>query len=90
MMRGVSRLHYKLVGWSFLTFDWVWFHERTGPRVANQVLTHAAPGKIVVIHDGHHRNPRAGRRYALDATALIIDGLRAEGYEFGSFCQGGL
>jgi peptidoglycan/xylan/chitin deacetylase (PgdA/CDA1 family) len=56
--------------------------------VANQVLAHAAPGKIIVIHDGHHRNPRADRRYALQATRQIVDGLRAQGYQFGTFCEG--
>jgi len=38
-------------------------------------------GKIVVIHDGHHRNPAAHRHYAAPAVGLIVDGLRARGYE---------
>jgi hypothetical protein len=45
--------------------------------VAYQVLAHAAPGKIIVIHDGDHRNPRAERRHALmQAKRQIVDGLR--------------
>jgi peptidoglycan/xylan/chitin deacetylase (PgdA/CDA1 family) len=86
MLRGVSRLNYRLVGWSWFTWDWYWFRRRTGDRVAHQVLTNAGPGKIIVIHDGHHRNPQADRRYALEATRQIIDALRAEGYEFATFC----
>jgi peptidoglycan-N-acetylglucosamine deacetylase len=88
MFRGVSRLRFQVVGWSWLTWDWCWFRRRTGDRVANQVLAHAAPGKIIVIHDGHHRNPRADRRYALQATRQIVDGLRAQGYQFGTLCEG--
>jgi peptidoglycan/xylan/chitin deacetylase (PgdA/CDA1 family) len=89
MFRGMSRLHYRLVGWSWLTWDWCWFRRRTGDRVAHQVLAHAGPGKIIVIHDGHHRNPQADRRYAVEATRRIIDGLRAESYSFATFCEGG-
>jgi peptidoglycan-N-acetylglucosamine deacetylase len=89
MFRAMSRLHYRLVGWSWLTWDWHWFRRRTGDRVAHQVLAHAGPGKIIVIHDGHHRNPRADRRYALEATRRIVDGLRAKGYNFATFCEGG-
>lgn len=87
MMRGVNRLKYRLVGWSWMTWDWYWFRKRTGERVASQVISHAAPGKIIVIHDGHHRNPKADRRYALEATRRIIDGLRSRGYEFARLCD---
>jgi peptidoglycan-N-acetylglucosamine deacetylase len=89
MFRGLNRLHYRLAGWSWLTWDWYWFRRRTGDRVAHQVLTHVGPGKIIVIHDGHHRNPRADRQYAVDAARQIVDGLRAKGYEFATFCGGG-
>lgn len=87
MMRGVARRHYKLVGWSWLSWDWYWFLRRTGERVASQVVAHAAPGKIVVIHDGDHIDPQADRRYAIDAAPRIIDRLHARGYEFGTLCE---
>jgi peptidoglycan/xylan/chitin deacetylase (PgdA/CDA1 family) len=86
MMMGVSRRGYRLAGWSWMTWDWNWFRPRTGERVAAQVISNAAPGKIVVIHDGHHVNPRADRRYALEASRRVIDGLRARGFEFASLC----
>jgi peptidoglycan/xylan/chitin deacetylase (PgdA/CDA1 family) len=89
MFRAMSRLNYRLVGWSWLTWDWYWLRRRTGDRVAHQVLAHAGPGKIIVIHDAHHRNPRADRRYAVEATRRIIDRLRAKGYKFATFCDGG-
>jgi peptidoglycan-N-acetylglucosamine deacetylase len=87
MLSGVRRLKYRLIGWSWMTWDWYWFRKRTADRVAAQVLSHAAPGKIVVIHDGHHKNPRADRRYAIEATRRIVDTLRAEGYEFATLCH---
>jgi len=86
MMRGVRRSGYKLVGWSWMTWDWVWFRTRTGPRVASHVLSHAAPGKIIVIHDGHHRNPRADRKYAIEAAERIIDELAKQSYQFATIC----
>ncbi len=87
MIKGARRANYKLVGWSWMSWDWVGPRKRTGPRVAAQVVAHAAPGKIVVIHDGHHKNPRADRRYAIEATRRIIDDLSAQGYSFGTLCQ---
>lgn len=82
MFRGVRKAGYKLVAWSWMSWDWVGFRKRTGERVAAHIVKHAAPGKIVVIHDGHHRDPKADRDYAIEATALIVDQLRAKGYRF--------
>ena len=82
MLAGLSRLRFKLIGWSWMTWDWCWFRKRTGERVASQVLAHAAPGKIIVIHDGHHKRRQADRLYAVQAARLIIDGLRSRGFEF--------
>lgn len=89
MFAGLDRINYKLVGWSWLSWDWVWFRQRTGDRIAAQVVSHAAPGKIAVLHDGHHQNPRADRRYTLDAVPLIIERLRQDGYTFAPLCQPG-
>lgn len=80
MLVGLSRLGHRLVGWSFMSWDWVWFRRRTGERVASQILAHVAPGKIIVIHDGHHRNPQADREYAIEAARRILEGLSAKGY----------
>lgn len=82
MLEGLKRRGYRMAGWSWMSWDWYWFKARTGERVARQVAGHASPGQIVVIHDGHHANPRADRQYAVDAAALLIDTLRAKGYGF--------
>ncbi len=87
MLSGVSRLKYRLVGWSWMTWDWTWFRKRTPERVASQVIANAALGKIIVIHDGHHINPRADRGYAIEAARQIIDGLHARGYTFATLCS---
>ena len=87
MIRGARQAGFKIAGWSWMSWDWVWFRERTGARVARQVVANAAPGKIIVIHDGHHRNPQADRKYAIEAAAQIIDGLRAKGYRFAGLCD---
>ena len=55
--------------------------------VVSGLSLEAAPGKIIVIHDGHHRSPTSDRSYAIDATRQVIDGLSAQGYTFGSLCQ---
>lgn len=89
MLLGLSKAGYKLVGWSWMSWDWYWFRKRTGDNVSRQIVRHASPGQIIVIHDGHHADPRADRRYAIQAASLVIDGLRAKGYEFGTFCEGG-
>ena len=87
MIRGLRQSGYKLVGWSWMAWDWIWFRKRTGPRVAAHLTSHAAPGKIIIIHDGHHRDPSADRQYAIEATARIVDSLLAQQYEFRTLCD---
>ncbi|MGH9632949.1 MAG: polysaccharide deacetylase family protein [Bryobacteraceae bacterium] len=87
MFKGAGRAGYKIVGWSWMSWDWLPFRKRTGSRVAAHLAAHAAPGKIIVIHDGHHKNPRADRRYAIEATRQLIDELAAQGYTFGTLCH---
>jgi peptidoglycan/xylan/chitin deacetylase (PgdA/CDA1 family) len=50
-------------------------------------VRHASPGDIVVVHDGHHENPQADRRYAVDVVDRVIPELRAKGFEFGTICD---
>ena len=86
MFRGVGRAGYKVVGWSWMSWDWTGLRKRTGARVAAHLVAHAGPGKIMVIHDGHHRNPRANRTYAIEATRRIVDELTVDGYTFETLC----
>ena len=38
------------------------------------------------MHDGHHEDPRADRRYAVDATLRLVPLLRDQGFAFGTIC----
>jgi len=89
IIRGLRRSGYRLVGWSWMMWDWNWGRTRTPASVASRVLARARPGRIVVIHDGHHKDPAADRRYAAAAARLIVDGLRARGYEPAPLCEPG-
>jgi chitooligosaccharide deacetylase len=87
MLAGLSRAGYQLVGWGWNAWDWNWFRPRTSESVVSRISGGARDGLIVVIHDGHHQEPAADRRYAIDAAARLIPSLRAKGYALGSVCD---
>jgi peptidoglycan/xylan/chitin deacetylase (PgdA/CDA1 family) len=87
MLAGVARAGYRLVGWGWNAWDWNWFRRRTADAVVGRILARAHDGLIVVIHDGHHENPRAERGYAVEATARLIPALRARGFAFATICD---
>ena len=67
------------VNWSVIPRDW------TNPgatQIVNRVCNDAAPGAIVLLHDGDSPKQTALREQTVAATAQIIDCLRADGYEF--------
>ena len=57
--------------------DW-WQTPRAG-AVAARLGRKAKAGDIIVIHDGHHANPRADRRHAGESVRLLVPALAAEG-----------
>jgi len=83
---ALARMDYALVGWGFNLWDFDWFRRRDPERIARRIASKAPPGGIVVIHDGHHENPRADRRYAVETVRLLIPKLRAAGFSFGRIC----
>jgi peptidoglycan/xylan/chitin deacetylase (PgdA/CDA1 family) len=87
MFTGLGRIDYRLVGWGWFAWDWNGFRRRTADAIVQRVMRRAEDGLIVVIHDGHHREPRAERRYAVEATARIVPALRARGFVFGTVCD---
>jgi len=84
---GLARIDYALVGWTFRLWDWNWFRTPTADAIVPRLVKHVSPGAIVVMHDGHHENPRADRAYTVEATRRLIPELRARGYSFGTICQ---
>lgn len=86
MLEGLDRVDYTLVGWSWGMWDWNWFRRRTPERVEG-LAGRASAGDIIVIHDGHHKNPRADRQYAVDGVRRFIPALRARGFGFATICD---
>ena len=75
-----------MVGWGWMLWDFNWFRARNADDIVPRLADRASRGDIVVIHDGHHKNPRADRRYAIETVDRLIPELRAKGLEFGVIC----
>ena len=88
MLEGLRQIDYQLIGWGFMLWDFDGFRARS-VRMVPRLVRHASPGDIVVIHDGHHVNPRADRQYAVEVTRLLIPALREKGFRFGTICGEG-
>jgi peptidoglycan-N-acetylglucosamine deacetylase len=86
MYQGLGRAGYRLAGWSWGMWDWDWWRTPRADRVAARLLRKASPGDIVVIHDGHHKNPEADRRHAAETVRVLAPRLRARGFVFAPLC----
>jgi peptidoglycan/xylan/chitin deacetylase (PgdA/CDA1 family) len=87
MLKGVGRRGLRLVGWGWRLWDFDWYRSPRPERVAARLARLASNGSIMVLHDGHHENPVADRRYTIETVALLIPQLRARGLEFGTICD---
>ena len=85
MLEGLRQIDYQLIGWGFMLWDFDLFRTRSVGMVP-RLVRHASPGDIIVIHDGHHVNPRADRQYAIEVTDALVRELRARGFSFGVIC----
>ena len=85
MLEGLRQIDYRMVGWGFMLWDFDLFRPRS-VRIVPRLVRFASPGDIIVIHDGHHENPRADRRYAIEVTRALIRELRERGFTFGVIC----
>ena len=86
MYAGAHLAGYRIVGWSWGMWDWNWYRPREAVSLAARLARRAESGDIVVLHDGHHKNPRADRRYAVDAMAHLLPALKQRGFTFGTLC----
>jgi len=84
---GLKQLDYRLVGWSWMLWDWNWFRPRTAESVVARVAPRVSNGDIVVLHDGDESAPFDDQRHTVDATARLVPELRAKGFEFGTICD---
>ncbi len=87
MYQGLKKIDYRLIGWSWMLWDWNWFRARTADSVVKRVSTRVSDGDIVVMHDGDESAPFKDQRHTVDATARLIPELRAKGFEFGTVCD---
>ena len=87
MYAGLKKIDYRMIGWSWMLWDWNWFQRRTADSAYNRVRHRIGNGDIVVMHDGHHVEPRADRRYAVEATRLLVPAVKARGLTFGNLCS---
>jgi peptidoglycan/xylan/chitin deacetylase (PgdA/CDA1 family) len=87
MYQGLKKIDYRLIGWSWMLWDWNWFRARTADAVVKRVVPRVSDGDIVVMHDGDESAPFKDQRHTVDAAARLIPELRAKGYEFGTVCQ---
>jgi peptidoglycan-N-acetylglucosamine deacetylase len=87
MYEGLDRAGYRLAGWGFALWDFNWWRAPNPERLAARLAGRASDGSIVVMHDGHHENPRADRQRTIDATRALVPRLRARGFAFGTLCS---
>ena len=86
MYSGLRRSGRTLAGWSFGMWDWDWWRKPRPEQLADRLARKASDGDIVVMHDGHHIDPRADRQRTVDATAALIPKLKTRGFQFKSLC----
>ncbi len=72
-LRLLRRLGYTVIGWSVDTRDWQM--RATAEGIEGVVMREAAPGRIVIMHDGAIR-----REPTLTALSHVLPALEAKGY----------
>lgn len=87
MYSGLNKVGYRLAGWSWGMWDWDWWRTPRAERVASRLLRKASAGDIIVIHDGHHANPRADRRQAGEIVRRLAPALASRGFTFAPLCE---
>ena len=87
MYEGLMQIDHQLVGWSWGLWDWDWFRTPDGRAIARRLARGVDPGDIVVMHDGHHVEPRADRHYTVEATRQLVPALQKRGFAFGVLCE---
>jgi chitooligosaccharide deacetylase len=87
MYAGLDRAGYTLAGWGLAMWDFNWWRASKPERLASRLAARASDGSIVVMHDGHHKDPRADRVRTIEATARMVPLLKQRGFRFGNLCH---
>lgn len=69
----------RCIGWQVRGFDAV---GGTPEAIARRIVLKAKPGGVLLLHDGSGLQGTSDRSATLQALPMIIDGLRARGFEF--------
>jgi chitooligosaccharide deacetylase len=86
MIQGAAKAGFLVVGFGWNRWDFNWFRKRNADDIVRRLAAGASAGDIIVIHDGHHKDPRPNRDYAIETVDRLIPQLRARGFEFGTIC----
>ena len=87
LYKSLDLAGYRLAGWSWGMWDWDWWRRPKAGSVASRLARKASAGDIMVIHDGHHKNPRADRSHAGETVRRLVPVLRTRGFDFGTLCH---
>ena len=87
MYAGLKKIDHRMIGWSWMLWDWNWFRARTADSIVGRVGHRISNGDIVVMHDGDESAPFQDQRQTVDAAARLIPELRAKGFAFGTVCD---
>jgi peptidoglycan/xylan/chitin deacetylase (PgdA/CDA1 family) len=71
----LGALGYTVIGWSVDPRDWR--HRLTAEQMLSLVQKQVGPGGIIIFHDGTN-----GSQATVEATKLVIETLKKEGYRF--------
>lgn len=74
-LKVLGELGYTVIGWSVDPRDWR--HRYSAEQMTKLVLKQAAPGGIIIFHDGPNSS-----QATVDAVGAIIPALQKEGYHF--------
>ena len=86
MFAGLAAIDHVLVGWGWSLWDFNWYRRPDPAGLAERLAGRVSDGSILVLHDGHHEDPAADRRHAVEAVDLLIPKVRARGLGFGTIC----
>jgi peptidoglycan-N-acetylglucosamine deacetylase len=84
---GLTKVGYKLAGWSWGMWDWHWWQKPRAGEIASRLARRASAGDVVVIHDGHHEDAHADRRHAAETVRILAPMLEDHGFRFGALCD---
>ena len=79
-IKQINKACYVPFRWTIDTIGYAGLATNSKAKIVAKVLAKATPSGVILMHQGD--NPKDGSQLDADALPEIIDGLRAQGYEF--------